>query len=44
MSDIDDPERGQTYICDGCGRTVDRDVAPSPGEPATCADCWEAVA
>jgi hypothetical protein len=27
------------YEC-RCGRTVDPDLEPSPGEPELCADCW----
>lgn len=29
------------YRCEACQLLVCRDEEPSPGEPATCADCWE---
>lgn len=27
------------YVCQGCKRTVDPDLEPSPSEPDRCADC-----
>jgi DNA-directed RNA polymerase subunit RPC12/RpoP len=32
-----------TYICLSCGRAVDADEEPSPGEPVRCPDCHNDV-
>lgn len=29
------------YICDGCISWIDPELETSPGEPTTCAACWE---
>lgn len=40
---VGDQWRRWTYECLTCGRVVDPDLEPSPGERYRCGDCWAAA-